>query len=488
MEVVNEGLHMIQLISGLGLSFILTLLAACSSSEETPTGNKADTTPPVTIVTPPARTYSKPMRVSIECSDDKSGCDTSKIYYITTPYTENSIFTPYPVDSKIEIKETTSISFYAIDYTGNIETVNTQEYIIDYAPKVKIDALTFTLSDNIMSIKWNDAEDGIDSTSDLKYKLYYAEYNILTSVDATLNIGNTDITKGWHTETVEQFDTRLLPNTKSYFWQVLVKDTFSNLSAYATSQYSASSATIPEVTIEGLLGADLTKVYQLTPGQVTAYFSIDNLERQIMTISSGANSKASFVEPNVTPTIYDLIITYEFTPSNNDSPFILAQTTLTHDFSDGQSRLLFPDTDLVFTFDEDQDLINNITEILAGTNPFSYRWAWMSGSQSTGSAGNYGIKGEPASTNMPGAKGGAVSWIDSNDNVWIFGGVGSGTQDPFNDLWKWDGSNWIWLSGDSTANANGVYGTTQGAVDPNSTPGARRDAVSWTDSSDNLWL
>ena len=46
---------------------------------------------------------------------------------------------------------------------------------------------------------------------------------------------------------------------------------------------------------------------------------------------------------------------------------------------------------------------------------------------------------------------------------------------------------WAWMSGSSTAGAAGVYGAL-GVASASNVPGARNNAVSWTDSSGNLWL
>jgi hypothetical protein len=51
-------------------------------------------------------------------------------------------------------------------------------------------------------------------------------------------------------------------------------------------------------------------------------------------------------------------------------------------------------------------------------------WTWVSGSNTTNQIGTYGTKGIANSSNVPGASSGAASWIDSNDNLWLFGGVG----------------------------------------------------------------
>ena len=119
-----------------------------------------------------------------------------------------------------------------------------------------------------------------------------------------------------------------------------------------------------------------------------------------------------------------------------------------------------------------------------GTN-----WTWVSGSDIREQGGVYGIKGIADPANIPGARTDGVSWTDSNDNFWIFGGSGHGADDNggLNDLWKFDGVNWMWVSGSNMVEQFGVYGT-KGIADPVNVPGARLWSVSWTDSKDNLWL
>ncbi len=117
-------------------------------------------------------------------------------------------------------------------------------------------------------------------------------------------------------------------------------------------------------------------------------------------------------------------------------------------------------------------------------------WTWMSGSDAYLQNGVYGTKGIPDPANVPGARRYAVSWIDSNDNMWLFGGEGfpaSGSAGYLNDLWRWDGANWTWMSGSNSVYHTGVYGT-KGTPDPANVPGTREYAVSWIDSSDNMWL
>lgn len=120
-----------------------------------------------------------------------------------------------------------------------------------------------------------------------------------------------------------------------------------------------------------------------------------------------------------------------------------------------------------------------------GTN-----WTWIAGSTSRNGTGVYGTQGIPDQDNVPGARRGALSWTDENDILWLFGGHGydnSGTQGNLNDLWSFNGTEWVWESGTDSTNQPGVYGT-KGSASSDNIPGARRGAVSWIDNDENLWL
>ncbi len=124
--------------------------------------------------------------------------------------------------------------------------------------------------------------------------------------------------------------------------------------------------------------------------------------------------------------------------------------------------------------------------------PATKQWTWVSGSDLVLGKANYGSLGVAASTNVPGARSNAVSWKDSSGNFWLFGGQGldvNGALGSFNDLWEFSPSSkeWTWMSGGSAIDSNGVYGTL-GAAASGNVPGARLNAVSWADSSGNLWL
>ena len=112
-------------------------------------------------------------------------------------------------------------------------------------------------------------------------------------------------------------------------------------------------------------------------------------------------------------------------------------------------------------------------------------WIWLSGSESDNATGVYGTMGTAASANTPGARYKACAWIDGSGNFWLFGGFGHGNSNGtgyLNDLWKWDGTDWTWISGGSLNNLSGHYGGS------NQIPGSRYGQTSWTDDSGNLWL
>jgi len=130
------------------------------------------------------------------------------------------------------------------------------------------------------------------------------------------------------------------------------------------------------------------------------------------------------------------------------------------------------------------------TAAVAATNA----WTWVSGSNTPNALGSYGTEGVAAAGNVPGARFDASSWTDAAGNLWLFGG-GGGTEQVFNDLWKYNPATklWTWVSGSSN-NPEGVYGNqlgvygTQGVAAAANVPGARESANTWIDSAGNLWL
>lgn len=125
-------------------------------------------------------------------------------------------------------------------------------------------------------------------------------------------------------------------------------------------------------------------------------------------------------------------------------------------------------------------------------DPTTLEWIWMSGSDIAEQAGSYGTRGLAAPSNVPGARDGAVSWIDPQGHLWLFGGQGMDSASRpggLNDLWTYDPETfeWTWISGSKTVNQAGVYGV-RGTSNPSNFPGARGGAISWLDSGGTFWL
>jgi len=132
----------------------------------------------------------------------------------------------------------------------------------------------------------------------------------------------------------------------------------------------------------------------------------------------------------------------------------------------------------------DIPLYNDLWRYSAG------EWTWMSGSNLPNQQGKYGTLGTAGPSNVPGARFGAVWGTDAAGNLWLFGGNGydsNGVPASLNDLWKYGGAQWTWVSGSNVAYQPGAYGT-QGMAALTNVPGARAYAASWVDTTGSFWL
>jgi N-acetylneuraminic acid mutarotase len=118
-------------------------------------------------------------------------------------------------------------------------------------------------------------------------------------------------------------------------------------------------------------------------------------------------------------------------------------------------------------------------------------WTWMGGANVVNQQGVYGTLGTATPGNIPGARDSGVSWTDASGNFWLFGGTdhddSTNTGGFLNDLWKYSAGEWTWMGGSNLPNQLGTYGT-QGTAASGNIPGARVEAVNWTDAAGNLWL
>jgi len=116
-------------------------------------------------------------------------------------------------------------------------------------------------------------------------------------------------------------------------------------------------------------------------------------------------------------------------------------------------------------------------------------WTWVSGSDVISPSAVYGTLGVPAPENTPGSRINPVVWLDSSQNIWLFGGVGYNTVGSQSDLWRYSGGEWTWMGGPEINEQPGIYGTL-GVPAASNIPGARGwgSGVSWVDAKGNFWM
>jgi N-acetylneuraminic acid mutarotase len=121
------------------------------------------------------------------------------------------------------------------------------------------------------------------------------------------------------------------------------------------------------------------------------------------------------------------------------------------------------------------------------------QWIWQAGANVVDPNGSWGTIGVPASSNIPGGRAAGAMWKDGSGAFWLFGGAGWDSNGiratDLSDLWRLDPAtgSWTWISGPSTGDSAGSYGT-QGLAAPTNNPGARVNPVTWMDASGVLWL
>ena len=137
-----------------------------------------------------------------------------------------------------------------------------------------------------------------------------------------------------------------------------------------------------------------------------------------------------------------------------------------------------------------RDAPGNFMNALWKYDPSSNMWTWMHGLNTPNDPGSYGTQGVSSPANRPPYRGwAAATWVDLNNNLWVFGGDRGGFG-GYSDLWKYDISinEWTWMKGPATTGNNGIYGV-QGVPSPLNNPGSRwESAGAWTDDNGDLWL
>jgi PKD repeat protein len=144
-----------------------------------------------------------------------------------------------------------------------------------------------------------------------------------------------------------------------------------------------------------------------------------------------------------------------------------------------------------FWFYGGQHISGNYYSDLWKYNPSINEWVWVNG---PGGIVNmpavYGTQGVPSAANTPGLRGWAPSsWVDNNNNLWMFAGCGQGGSD-MNNLWMYNISTneWTWMKGADIPFSPGSPGI-MGVPSITNEPSARHESTcSWIDASGDLWM
>ena len=123
-------------------------------------------------------------------------------------------------------------------------------------------------------------------------------------------------------------------------------------------------------------------------------------------------------------------------------------------------------------------------------DPETNNWTWMNGTADSGVLPSYGLQGIPSPSNHPGSRNEMIAtWVDQENNLWLFGGVVGNGDNRGSDLWRYSiaTNEWTWMKGPMTFGYSGSYGQ-RGVEDQSNNPRARVAATSWVDKSGKLWL
>jgi hypothetical protein len=117
-----------------------------SSSGDSGGGGQADMTAPTTTALPAGGSYTSIQSVTLSASE------TATIYYTTdgsTPTTSSSI---YSNSDGISISTDTTLQYFAVDSSGNSETVKTETYVIQLSVSISGTAMKGVVADATVSI------------------------------------------------------------------------------------------------------------------------------------------------------------------------------------------------------------------------------------------------------------------------------------------------------------------------------------------------
>jgi PKD repeat protein len=123
-------------------------------------------------------------------------------------------------------------------------------------------------------------------------------------------------------------------------------------------------------------------------------------------------------------------------------------------------------------------------------DPSINEWVWVNGPGLINQPAVYGTQGVPSPANNPGGRGWAPSsWVDANNNLWMFAGCDQGSAD-MNNLWMYNitTNEWTWMHGASFSGSSGSPGV-MGVPAITNEPSARHECTcSWIDVTGDLWF
>jgi hypothetical protein len=118
-------------------------------------------------------------------------------------------------------------------------------------------------------------------------------------------------------------------------------------------------------------------------------------------------------------------------------------------------------------------------------------WVWVHGNDFTGFTGSTGTQGQPSPTNLPAGRYGAVTWTDSENNLWLFGGFSdNGIYQSVNDMWKYNISTnqWTWVRGAPYPGVETPNYGVLGVASPANIPPGRGGAVGWIGGDGQMYM
>jgi len=137
-----------------------------------------------------------------------------------------------------------------------------------------------------------------------------------------------------------------------------------------------------------------------------------------------------------------------------------------------------------------QDLATSYYSDLWKYDPSTNEWVWVHGPGGVMNApAVYGTQGVSSPANTPGARGWAPSsWVDTNNNLWMFAGCDGGATD-MNNLWMYNISTneWTWMKGANFSGSPGSPGIMGVPSITNEPPARHESTCSWIDGSGDLW-